>query len=199
MSTFTATSNVATGSAYTSTNPPYLVTATATESASSNISQNHAQDIANNTAQQVANTTANNDANIITQALNLSPSGVIGQFNSFNISFVSTVPINGNGEFVGLIKEIVEDELETPIKGIHISSNKIVYEPVTFQPIPNASHLSTLNGSAYNYGGAYGEIVVNGETFSSPTAKSIIDFNRLSTISIPRTINGGQYIYIKLK
>ena len=194
MSSFTASSN-AIGSAQTSTTPPYKVTSSASATASSNLSQANAQEEANNTAQQVANSVAQNDANIITQTLNLSPAGVIGQYSFLNLSFAFKVPINGNGEFSGLIKESVKDELSTYSKAVTITSNKIVYNSTTFQPIPDTVQLTTINAVAYNYGGIYGDKIVNGEVFSSPTAKSVSTTNRLSSISIPFTIGNISYTY----
>ena len=184
MSSFNATEN-ATGNAYTSTTPSYLVTSSSSATATSNLSEDDAKEIASNTAQQSANSVAQNDANIISQTLNLSPAGVIGQYNYLNLSFAFKVPINGNGEFNGLIKEEVQDEFNTTSKAISITSNKIVYDAITFQPIPDTVQLSTLLATVYNYGGNYGDKTVNGQTFSSNTPQSIIENNRISTISIP--------------
>jgi hypothetical protein len=194
MSSFTASSK-ASGSAETSTTPAYKVTSSATATATSNLSQSDAQEEANNTAQQVANSVAQNDANIISQTLNLSPAGVIGQYSFLNLSFAFKVPINGNGEFTGLIKESVVDELSAYSKALNITSNKIVYNSTTFQPIPDTVQLTTLSSTVYNYGGIYGSKIINGQLFSSPTAKSLIENNRISNISIPITINNVSYIY----
>jgi hypothetical protein len=112
-----------------------------------------------------------------------------------NLSFAFKVPINGNGEFNGLIKEFVEDETKTYSKAVTITSSKIVYDAITFQPIADTVQLTTLSATVYNYGGIYGDKIVNGETFSSPTAQSIIENNRLSNISIPVTIDNVPFIY----
>lgn len=194
MSSFTATGN-ASGQAYTSTTPAYLVTSTATATASSTLSQNNAQEIASLTAQQVANSVAENDANIVSQTLDLSPAGVIGQYSYLNLSFSLKIPINGQGEFNGLIKDVVIDELSNNSKALTITSNKVVYNSVTFQPIPDTVQLTTINAVCNNYGGPYGDKIVNGETFSSPTAKSLFTSNRLSSTSIPVIINKILYTY----
>lgn len=194
MSSFTASSK-ASGSAQTSTTPAYKVTSTASATATSNLSQANAQEQANKTAQQVANSVAQNDASVITQTLNISPAGVIGQYNFLDISFAFKVPINGNGEFNGLITEVVQDEMATNSKALIITSSKTVYNSTTFQPIPKTVQLSTLSATTYNYGGIYGDKTINGEVFSSPTAKSIIENNRISNISIPITIGNISYTY----
>ena len=143
----------------------------------------------------MANSTAQNDANIVSQTLDLSPAGVIGQYSYLNLSYALKIPINGQGEFNGLIKELVIDELSTNSKALTITSNKVVYNSVTFQPTPDTVMLTTINAVCNNYGGVYGDKVVNGETFSSPTAKSIFTSNRLSSTSIPVIINKILYIY----
>lgn len=194
MASFNA-NDTAIGKANTSTTPSYSVTSNASATAFSNVSQKNAKQKAKKLAQKLADSVAQNDANIISQTLKLSPAGVIGQLNYLNLSFAFKVPINGNGEFNGLIKEFVEDEISTYSKAVNMTSSKIVYEPVTFTPIPNTVQLTTLSATVYNYGGVYGDKIVNGQLFSSPTAKAIIENNRLSTISIPATINNVKYIY----
>jgi len=197
MSTFTASGN-ANGVAYTSTSPAYKVTSSATATASSDLSQANAKEEADNTAQQVANSVAQNDANVISQTLNLSPAGVIGQYSFLSLSYAYKIPINGNGTFNGLIKEFTDDEVSTYSKAITITSTKTVYNSSTFEPIPNTVQLNTLNSVAYNYGGVYGDKEVNGEVYSYPTAKSIINNNRVTTLELPVTINNVLYVY-KLK
>jgi hypothetical protein len=185
------------GIAYTSTNPAYLVTSTATASASSNISQSTAQKIANNTAQQTADSVAQNDANIISQAVNISPAGVIGQFSDFNISFAFKTSIDGQAEFNGVMKTV---DAETPTapgtpKAMVITANKTVYMANGVTVYPGAVQLTTINATCYNYGGSYGDVTVNGRTYSSSTPQSFFNCIRWSTIELPTIINDVAYTY----
>lgn len=72
-----------------------------------------------------------------------------------------------------------------------ITSNKIVYDAVTLQPILDARQLATHNVHANNYGGIYGTQTIGGVVFSSPTPASVLSSNRVSSIQLP--MNGYNY------
>jgi hypothetical protein len=193
MSLFNATGS-ASGYAYTSTVPPYLVTSNASATASAN-SEDIAKEIANNTAKQLANSVAQNDANIISQALNISPAGVIGEYNYLNLSYAVKTPINGQGEFNGLIIPSGIDE-SIASNALVLTVNKEVYDVNTLQVIPNSMHLGTFNGTFYNYGGRYGDKIVYDKLLTSSTPKSFITSNRNVFLSIPSIQNNIQLTYI---
>ena len=198
MSSFSATASTS-GTALTSTKPSYTVTSSASATATSDVSQGDAQSVANTIAQQVATSVAQNDANIISQTLALSPSGVIGTYDHLNLSFALKVPINGQAEFTALIQQadVPGPQSEpAPPKALVITSSKTVYDQNYIQ-IPNFVQLSTLNSTGYNYGVGYGTQIVNGETFPGTTnpPQSVIENNRISTISIPRVIKNISYTY----
>ena len=76
MSSFSASASKK-GIAETSTDPKYIVTSSASATATSDVSQTDAQTTANTIAEEVARSVAQNDANIISQTLALSPAGVL--------------------------------------------------------------------------------------------------------------------------
>ena len=182
MSSFNATEN-ATGNAYTSTTPPYLVTSSASATATSNLSEDNAKEIASNTAQQSANSVAQNDANIISQTLNLIPISVIGANSFLNITFVFKTSLGNQSEFNGLIVSAPEQTSDNSILLI-ITDKKIIYD-ITLEPILNSNHLATLNVIASNYGGSYGSITIDGVVYSSLTPASVLSCNRVSYIQLP--------------
>ena len=189
MSLFSATATCI-GNAETSTNPPYNVTSSATASTTSNISQSDAEEEAFKTAQQVANSAAQNDANVISQAINLSPTGVIGTYSYLNIDFVFKTSINGQGEFNGLIIPSLGFDINSFL-AIQITSKKSIYDAQTLLPIAGADHLTSMSSNVNNYGGIYGDVTVRGVVYSSPTPKSILSSNRVSSIDIE--YNGYTY------
>jgi len=192
MSSFNA-SGSANGSAYTSTNPAYLVTSSATATASSNLSQKNAKKKAKEVAQQVANSVAQNNANIISQSLGLSPAGVIGQYSYLNISYAIKTAINGQGEFDGLIKPQITDE--TVPDALIITAKKKIHNSTTFQEIPESGQLATINSTFYNYGGIYGDKIIEGKLFTSLTPKSVVSSNRISSTVAPVIIKNISYKY----
>ena len=80
MSGFSASASKG-GSARLPIDRSHTVTSTASATATSVVSQSDAQTTADTIAQQVANSVAGNDANIISQALELSPAGIIKAHN----------------------------------------------------------------------------------------------------------------------
>jgi hypothetical protein len=189
MSSFIVTES-ASGNAYTSTTPPYLVTSTASATATSNLSEDNAKEIASNTAQQSANSVAQNDANIISQTLNLIPISVIGANTFLNISFAFKTSLSNQCEFNGVIVSANEQSTSN-LLAMTITSNKKIYDSVTLQPIPNSKHLATLNVHANNYGGSYGTQTIGGVVYSSPTPASVLSCNRISSIQV--SMNGYNY------
>ena len=194
MSSFLATASKS-GTAQTSTNPPYTVNSSASSTATSNQSQSDAQITANTIAQQVANSVAQNDANIISQTLALSPAGVVGTYNYLNISFAFKTSI-GLAEYDGLI--IPNQEQIGPknvLVALTLVSNKVVYYEPYGNEIPNSKHIGTINTIAGNYGGStppyYGAQIIDGVLYDSLTPQSILSSNRISSIEIP--INGLTY------
>jgi hypothetical protein len=175
MSNFSASASKS-GTAQTSTKPPYTVNSTASATATSNESQSNAQTTANTIAQQVANSVAQNDANIISQTLALSPAGVLGTYDYLNISFAFQTSINGQAEYDGLIIPR-EKQITTNKLALVLTSNKVVYYSPNGEPIPNARHIGTLNAVAAQLGSG-----------------SILSCNRISSIEIPM----NEYSY-KLK
>jgi hypothetical protein len=127
--------------------------------------------------------------------LALSPAGVVGTYDNLNLTqyFALKVPINGKAEFTGLIQESSGD---TNPKSLVITGSKTVYDQ-NYNQILNSVQLSTLNSTCYNYGVGYGTQTINGEIFPASTnpPQSIIENNRISTISIPRVINDISYTY----
>jgi len=196
MSSFNATGS-ANGSAYTSTNPSYLVTSSATATASSKLSHKNAKKKAKKIAQQVANSVAQNDVNIISQTLSLTPAGVIGQYSYLNTSYAIKTAINGQGEFDGLIKPQITDE--TVPDALIITAKKKIYDSTTFKEIPNSEQLATINSTFYNYGGIYGDKIIEGKVFSSLTPKSVISSNRISSTELPVIINNHKSYKYKIK
>ena len=193
MYSFNAT-ETANGNAHTSTTPPYLITSSASATATAN-SDDNAKKIANDTAKQLANSVAQNDANIISQTLNLSPAGVIGQYNHLNISYAFKIPINGQGEFTGMIKPSNIDESSNDSDCLILTANKKVHDANTFQRISKSSHFTTNHATFYNYGGKYGDKIVNDELFTSSTPKSVLISNRSVSTSIPIIKNNIPYTY----
>jgi hypothetical protein len=189
MSSYSATAT-AYGSAQTSTDPPYTVTSTATASASSDLSESIAQEEANKSAQQLANNVAQNDANIISQALQISPTGVIGTYKYLNINFAFKTSINGQAEFNGLIIPTLDEELVS-LLALQITSKKTLYYSDTQTPIPGVDHLATMSTNVNNYGGKYGDVTIRGVVYSSPTPKSVLSTNRSSSIDIQK--DGYEY------
>jgi hypothetical protein len=196
MSSFNATES-AVGNAYTSTTPSYLVTSNSSATASSNLSQKNAEKKAKQLAQQVANSAAQNDAHIISQALALSPAGVIDQYSYLNTSYAIKTAINGQGEFDGLIKPEITDE--TVPDALIITAKKKIYDSTTFKEIPNSEQLATINSTFYNYGGIYGDKIIEGKVFSSLTPKSVISSNRISSTELPVILNNHNSYKYKIK
>jgi len=192
MSSFNANES-AVGNAYTSTTPSYLVSSTSSATASSSLSQKNAEKKAKEIAKQVANSAAQNDAHIISQALSLSPAGVIDQYSYLNISYAIKTAINGQGEFDGLIKPQITDE--TVPDALIITAKKKIYDSTTFKEIPNSEQLATINSTFYNYGGIYGDKIIEGKLFSSLTPKSVVSSNRISSTVAPVIIKNVSYKY----
>jgi hypothetical protein len=192
MSSFNANES-ALGNAYTSTTPSYLVTSNSTATASSNLSQKNAEKKAKKIAEQVANSAAQNDAHIISQALTLSPAGVIDQYSYLNISYAVKTAINGQGEFDGLIKPQITDE--TVPDALIITAKKKIHNSTTFQEIPESGQLATINSTFYNYGGIYGDKIIEGKLFTSLTPKSVVSSNRISSTVAPVIIKNISYKY----
>lgn len=189
MSSFNATES-ATGNAFTSTKPPYLITSSSSATATSNLSEVNAKEIANNIAQQCANSVAQNDANIISQTLNLIRNSVIGVNSFLNLTFAFKTSLGNQCEFNGAMISAPEQTTDNLI-AMTITSNKIIYDAITLKPIPNSTHLGTLNVHATNYGGSYGSITIDGVVYSSPTPASILSCNRISYAQLP--MNGYNY------
>lgn len=189
MSSYSATAT-AYGSAQTSTNPTYTVTSSASATASSDLSESNAQEEANILAQQLAISAAQNDANIISQALQISPTGVIGTYKYLNINFAFKTSINGQAEFNGLIIPTLGEEIVS-LLAVQITTKKTVYYSDSQTPIPGVDHLATMSTNVNNYGGIYGDVTIRGVVYSSPTPKSVLSTNRLSSIDIQQ--NGYEY------
>ena len=171
MSSFSASASKS-GTAQTSTNPPYTVNSSASSTATSNQSQSDAQTTANTIAQQVANSVAQNDANIISQTLALSPAGVVGAYDYLNISFAFKTSI-GLAEYDGLIIPAQNQISELNSTALVLTSNKLVYDANGI-PILGARHIATINAVAVPLGSG-----------------SILSCNRTSSIEIP--MNGYSY------
>lgn len=184
MSSFES-SAIANGRAFTSTNPSYLVTSSASATATSNLSEENAQDVAIKLAEQIANTAAQNDANIISQTIKLSPTGILGTYSYLNISFTINTSIKGTGKFNGIIIQDTSSSSNVNFLALQLTSKKPIYSYPNYQIIPNTDHLSSLSVIANNYGGIYGDITIRGVTYSSPTPKSILSCNRSTSIDIP--------------
>jgi hypothetical protein len=192
MSSFNANES-AVGNAYTSTTPSYLVSSNSTATASSNLSQKNAEKKAKKIAQRVADSAAQNDAHIISQALALSPAGVIDQYSYLNISYAVKTAINGQGEFDGLIKPQITDE--TVPDALIITAKKRIHNSTTFQEIPESGQLATINSTFYNYGGIYGDKIIEGKLFTSLTPKAVVSSNRISSTVAPVIIKNISYKY----
>jgi hypothetical protein len=106
MSSFSATASKK-GIAETSTDPKYIVTSSASATATSDVSQSDAQKTADTIAEEVAKSVAGNDANIISQTLALSPAGIIGAYSYLNIEYAVQTDISSSSEpntsFTGVI------------------------------------------------------------------------------------------------
>ena len=166
MSSFLATASKS-GTAQTSTNPPYTVNSSASSTATSNQSQSDAQITANTIAQQVANSVAQNDANIISQTLALSPAGVVGAYNYLNISFAFKTSI-GLAEYDGLIIPGQTQINEANTTALVLTSNKVVYDAPNGTPISGARHIATINAVSAPF-----------------ESGSILSCNRISSLEIP--------------
>jgi len=77
------------GSARLPLDRSYIVTSSASATATSEVSQSNAQTTADTIAEEVAKSVAENDANIISQTLELSPAGIIKAHNiaDFSVSY----------------------------------------------------------------------------------------------------------------
>ena len=102
MSSFSASASKR-GIAETSTDPKYIVTSSASATATSDVSQTDAQTTANTIAEEVAKSVAQNDANIISQTLALSPAGVLGAYSFLNIAYAVQTDISPSTSFTGVI------------------------------------------------------------------------------------------------
>ena len=106
MSTFSASASKR-GIAETSTDPKYVVTSSASATATSDVSQSDAQTTADTIAEEVAKSVAKNDANIISQTLALSPAGVLGAYSYLNIAYKVQTDVGTDAEpntaFTGVI------------------------------------------------------------------------------------------------
>jgi hypothetical protein len=139
MSSFEA-SAIANGRAFTSTNPAYLVTSSASATATSNLSEENAQDVAIKTAEQIANTAAQNDANIISQTIKLSPTGILGTYSYLNISFTINTSIKGLGKFNGIIIQDSSNSSNVNFLALQLTSKKPIYYYPSYQIIHNTYH-----------------------------------------------------------
>lgn len=184
MSSFEA-SATANGRAYTSTNPSYLVTSNASASATSALSEENAQEEATKLAEFIALSAAQNDANIISQTIKLSPTGILGTFTNLNLNFTIYTSIRGMGEFNGIIVQSTVDSSGSNYLALNLTSKKSIYKYPGEELYPNSDHLSSISLNAINYGGNYGSVTIRGVTYTSATAKSVLNCNRISSIDIP--------------
>ena len=142
MSSFSASASKK-GIAETSTDPKYIVTSSASATATSDVSQTDAQTTANTIAEEVAKSVAQNDANIISQTLALSPAGVLGAYSFLNIAYAVQTDISPSTSFTGVIfnttvggdKNSLILNYEKPLYYINIFPPTVI--PIT--TIPNAT------------------------------------------------------------
>jgi hypothetical protein len=107
-----------------------------------------------------------------------------------NITFAFKTSLGNQCEFNGLIISANEQSTKN-LTSMTITSNKIVYDSITLQPIPGAKHLATLSVHADNYGGSYGSVTIDGIVYSSPTPASVLSCNRISSIQL--SVGGYNY------
>jgi hypothetical protein len=94
----------------------YIITSSASATATSSESQNDAQTTADTIAEEVAKSVAGNDANIISQALELSPAGIIKAHNldDFSVSYNFGL---GTTRYNGLVESSAADDNNLMFKG----------------------------------------------------------------------------------
>ena len=169
MSSFSASASKK-GIAETSTDPKYIVTSSASATATSDVSQTDAQTTANTIAEEVARSVAQNDANIISQTLALSPAGVLGAYSFLNISYAVQTEINLNNidnGFTGVIFNPLAGESNSLILNYkkfiyYLDGTKIVsptqgpatltgFYSLTYQNNFPSSGVATLTGQRTTY------------------------------------------------